>query len=176
MLAFFILLHAKQNTPQSSRVGLEHVGNLWDQDLNILCVQIRQIRCSLGVEFSLGGKSIYPFWEFLAVHHLTIFCISRCPQQHDTFKHTEVLWLTENSWKTFEITRNSAIWIFLNLLSPHAEFLASESSSANCQDCLYQVEELFWRMCPANGHEAHIANPLLAEGSLEPSVPVVLPT
>lgn len=118
VLAFSILLHAQQNIPQSSRVGLQHVGNLWDWDLNTLCVQIRQIRHSLVVTFSLGGKNIFPSWLFLTVHHLTIFCISRCPQPHGPFKHTEVLWLTGNSWKAFELTRNSVIWIFLNSLKP----------------------------------------------------------
>lgn len=108
---------------------------------------------------------------FLAVHHLTIFCISRCPQQYGTFQHTEVLWLTGNSWKAFELTRNSVIWIFLNLLSPRAEFLASESSSADCQDSLYRAEELFWRMCPENGHEVHTANPPLPEGIIRAKCP-----
>lgn len=60
VLAFFLLViycfHAKQNSPEGCSVGLEFVGNLWDQDLNTLYVQIRQIRHTLCFEVSLWGR------------------------------------------------------------------------------------------------------------------------
>lgn len=83
ILAFFLLLiycfRAKLSSPEGCSVGLERVGNLWDQDPHTLYVHIRQIRGSLYFEFSLGDMSIS------LDSCSSSFCSIRGSQQHGTF-------------------------------------------------------------------------------------------